>query len=184
MTKIAYYDPLLFKYPKGTVSKGTEVTFNIEISKENAPNEVYFMLKNDDDADYSYLEMSKNDGYFSKSVKFENSGHFWYKFKLNFNGYSLYVNKTYNNYSSVNDYQAEDFFQQVTEEEYVCTNSMQGGIIYQIFVDRFCKVGEVKPREPLVLREDWGGAIKKNTTDPIKINEEVFSIFVVICSDL
>ena len=118
MTKIAYYDPLLFKYPKGTVSKGTEVTFNIEISKENAPNEVYLMLKNDDDADYSYLEMSKNDGYFSKSVKFENSGHFWYKFKLNFNGYSLYVNKTYNNYSSVNDYQAEDFFQQETEEEY------------------------------------------------------------------
>ena len=32
----------------------------------------------------------------------------------------------------------------------------------------------MKPRTPLVLRDDWGGAIKKNTTDPILINEEVF----------
>ena len=32
------------------------------------------------------------------------------------------------------------------EKEYTCTNSLQGGIIYQIFVDRFCRVGEVEKR--------------------------------------
>ena len=91
-----------------------------------------------------------------------------------FDSFSAFVNKSYDNHSYTSCEKGEDFSQQVTEEEYVCTDSMQGGIIYQIFVDRFCKVGKVKPRTPLVLRDDWGGAIKKNTTDPILINEEVF----------
>ena len=118
--------------------------------------------------------MQKNGKYYQKNLKFSKSGHFWYNFKLDFDNFSKYVSKTYNTYSEVLDYKGEDFLQLVTEEEYVCTDSMQGGIIYQIFVDRFCKVGEVKPRRPLVLRKDWGGKIKKNTTDPILINEEVF----------
>ena len=174
MEQIAYYDPLLFKFPKGTISKGTEVKFEIEVSETQSPNEVYLMIKHDDEADYFYEKMQKNENKYQKNLKFSRSGHFWYNFKLVFNDYSLFVSKTYDNYSYVSDNKGEDFLQLVTEEEYKCTNSMQGGIIYQIFVDRFCKVGEVKPREPLVLREDWGGAIKKNTTDPIKINEEVF----------
>lgn len=174
MEQIAYYDPLLFKFPKGTISKGTEVKFEIEVSETQSPNEVYLMIKHDDEADYFYEKMQKNENKYQKNLKFSRSGHFWYNFKLVYNDYSLFVSKTYDNYSYVSDSKGEDFLQLVTEEEYKCTNSMQGGIIYQIFVDRFCKVGEVKPREPLVLREDWGGAIKKNTTDPIKINEEVF----------
>ena len=62
----------------------------------------------------------------------------------------------------------------MTEEEYTSTDSLQGGIIYQILVDRFCKVGEVKCRPQLFLRDDWGGKLKKNTRDPVRINQEVF----------
>lgn len=174
MKDIACHDPLLFKLPVGTVTKGNEVTFCLMVSEENLPNEVYLMIKNDEAHDYTYEKMQKYEKYYIKTLKFENSGHFWYNFKLNFNDYCLFVSKTFDNYSYVSNDKGEDFFQQVTEEEYTCTDSMQGGVIYQIFVDRFCKVGEVTPREPLVLRDDWGGAIKKNTTDPILINEEVF----------
>lgn len=118
--------------------------------------------------------LDENIEIYEKTINFSRSGHFWFNFKLNFDGYSKYVSKTFDTRSCVQDYKGEDFLQLVTEKEYASTNSMQGGIIYQIFVDRFCKVGEVKPRPPLVLREDWGGAIKKNTTNPILINEEVF----------
>ncbi len=174
MEKFAYYDPLLFKCPKGTISKGKEVTFDLEVNKNASINEVYLMIKHDEDADYVYEKMQKNENKYQKTLKFDKSGHFWYNFKLIFDDYFLFVSKTFDNYSYVSSEKGEDFLQLVTEEEYTCTNSMQGGIIYQIFVDRFCKVGNVKSREPLVLREDWGGAIKKNTTNPILINEEVF----------
>ena len=174
MNNIAYFDPLLFKCPKGTVAKGTEVKFKIEVSEDAKPKEVYLMIKDDEADGYTYEKMQKNQKYYEKILKFEKNGHFWYNFKLVFENYSLFVSKTYDNYSYVSCDKGEDFFQQVTEEEYVCTNSMQGGIIYQIFVDRFCKIGKVTPRKPLVLRNDWGGKIKKNTTNPILINEEVF----------
>ncbi len=174
MNNIAYFDPLLFKCPKGTVAKGTEVSFMLKMEDNQSPKEVYLMIKDDEASGYTYEKMQKNQNKYIKTLKFEKKGHYWYNFKVVFDNFSVFINKSYDNHSYTSCDKGEDFSQQVTEEEYTCTDSMQGGIIYQIFVDRFCKVGEVKPRTPLVLREDWGGKIKKNTTDPILINEEVF----------
>lgn len=168
----AKYDPLLFKYPKGVISKNNKVKFHIDYAGEE-PQKVYFMLKEDKDNDYAYLEMTKNKGY-EITVNFENFGHFWYNFQFVFGGFCVYLNKTYDSRSCLSYEKQEDFLQLVTNQEYTCTNSMQGGIIYQIFVDRFCKVGDVKCRKPLIMRDDWGGKIQKNTTDPLIINLEVF----------
>ncbi len=182
MNNIAYFDPLLFKCPKGPIAKGQQSKIELCVDKNAGVREVYLMIKHDDENDYFYEEMHKKNcenskemfEKYEKTLNFSRSGHFWFNFKLNFDGYSMYVSKTYDNYSYVSYDKGEDFLQLVTEEEYTSNNSMQGGVIYQIFVDRFCKVGEVQPRTPLVLRKDWGGAIKKNTDNPILINEEVF----------
>lgn len=170
----AKYDPLLFKFPKGVVTKNTSVSFKIELEGDEVPNKVYFMLKTDEMSEYKYLEMENQENVYSFNYKFEQSGHFWYNFQLVFDNFVLYLNKTYDTRSALSNEKQEDFLQLVTEKDYCCNNSMQGGIIYQIFMDRFCKEGEVKPRKPLVLREDWGGKIKKNTDNPILINQEVF----------
>lgn len=173
-SKLIKYDPLLFKLPKGVVTKGTKVGFFLEVDKSVSPKQVLFMCKEDNDADFTYTEMEKTENGYVLALNFENSGHFWYKFKLILDGYDVFVNKTYDNRSYVGDYFGESFFQSVLEKEYTCTNSMQGGLIYQIFVDRFCRVGPVEKREPLILRDDWCGGIQKNTTDPLIINLEVF----------
>ena len=169
----AKYDPLLFKFPKGVIVKNNNVTFHFDYDAEIKPKHVYFMLKNDEEIDYNYLEMTENDGY-EITHEFNNSGHFWYNFQLVFDDYVMYLNRTYDNFSSLSYDKGEDYLQLVTEKEYDCKNSLQGGIIYQIFVDRFCRVGEVKERKPLILRDDWGGGIKKNSSDPLIINQEVF----------
>lgn len=169
----AKFDPLLFKYPKGTVTKNTNVTFYIELTCDVQPKHVYFMLKKDGENDYQYLEMTKNERY-EFNYNFAESGHFWYNFQVVFDDFCVYLNKTFDTRSCLSNEKQEDFLQLVTEKEYECTNSMQGGIIYQIYVDRFCKLGEVKPRKPLILRDDWGGKIQKNTTDPLIINLETF----------
>lgn len=174
MDTLARFDPLVDKFPAGVISCGKRVEFRLEANLDCMANEVYLMLKEDSEDDYKYIAMQKEGSHFFVCVEFEYAGHFWYNFKLNYNDFAKYLSKTNDCYSIVLDEKGEDFLQLVTMEEYASTNSMQGGIIYQILVDRFCRVGNPKPREPLCLREDWGGRIKKNTEDPIKINEEVF----------
>lgn len=173
MSLKAKYDPLLFKFPKGVVCKNQTVKFHIDYLDEKEPNIVYFMLKKDEDSDYQYLEMTKNNGY-EITHTFETNGHFWYNFQLVFDDFCVYLNRTFDHRSYVSGDKGEDYLQLVTEKEYECTDCLQGGIIYQIYVDRFCKVGEVIERKPLILRDDWCGKIKKNTSDPLVINLEVF----------
>ena len=174
MFQIAKYDPLLFKLPKGVISKNNNVKFFVEYNDTKEPNVAYFMIKRDEDSTYSYLQMERVEGGYLFEYDFDKSGHFWYNFQFVFDGYCLYLNRSFDTRSFVADYKGDDFLQLVTEKEYECTDCLQGGIIYQIFVDRFCKEGEVKNRKPLILRDDWGGSLHKNTTDPIYVNLEVF----------
>lgn len=173
-TNLISFDPLLFKLPKGVITKGTSVRFFLKTEDQSDIKNVYLMLKDDNEENYNYCPMSKTQNGYEISYKFSKSGHFWYNFKVECSDFAVFVSKTFDNFSCVSSEKGEDFFQSVLEKDYTCTHSMQGGIIYQIFVDRFSKEGEVKVREPLVLRKDWGGKIQKNSTDPLVINREVF----------
>ncbi len=174
MKQKAYYDPLLFKSPIGAISKGETVRFSLKVNEENELKNIFFVIKNDLAQNYEYIPMKKNNDFFVCDYKFSQEGHYFYNFKLCYEYEEIFVNKTYDNFSYLNVELKDSFFQLVTENKYESKNSIQGGVIYQIMVDRFCKVGEVAVRPPLVFREDWAGSIKKNTTDPIKINQEVF----------
>ena len=122
MDKLIKYDPLLFKCPKGPVTKNTNVTFFISVDETVCPNEVLFMVRGDNDWEYAYIPMQKVQNGYQVEHNFENFGHFWYNFKLNYNDFSKYLSKTFDNFSVVLDSKGEDFFQLVTEEEYSCSH--------------------------------------------------------------
>ena len=174
MNKIAKFDPLLFKLPKGVISKNNKVNFYVEFKGETLPSVIYFMVKRDEDAVYKYIPMERVEGGYFVDYEFEEAGHYWYNFQFVVNGIYYYLNKAFNYKSYVSEQKGEDYLQLVLEKDYECTNSMQGGIIYQIFVDRFCKQGDVSCRNPLIFRDDWCGDLHKNTADPIYVNLEVF----------
>ena len=192
MKDIAYYDPLLFKCPKGAIIKGTKVNFSVRVKLNVGIKSVYLMFHDDGTENYTFktaeLVQRCTDALIPNSSgevceieiynftqTFNVSGHFWYNFKIETDFGDRYLSKTYDNYSYVSESKGEDFFQLVTQESYeMKENILEGGIIYQILVDRFAKVGEPKVRKPLIYRKDWGGAIHKNTTDPIEINKQVF----------
>ena len=47
----------------------------------------------------------------------------------------------------------------IYQEKSSCAKWMHGGIMYQIFVDRFNKSGKCKPKSTAVMNEDWYGGI-------------------------
>lgn len=200
--ELACFDPLKMKTPLGAISKKTKVSFFVEANVKCLPNELYLMIREDSESEYKYILMQKsnerisikNSGCFENGksdfaitenaeiekvrffadVEFEKEGLYFYNFKLNYNDFSKFLSKTNDNFSVVLDEKGEDFVQVVTVKNYESENSIQGGLIYQIYVDRFCKLGEHNLPAPLQKRDDWGGKIKKNTSDPVKINEEIF----------
>lgn len=85
------------------------------------------------------------------------AGVYYYYFAYTVNRQRFYIKKTAGHIGNLND---GDLFQlTVYADTYETPDFLKGGIMYQIFPDRFCKSG--KPHENIpygrVLREDWGG---------------------------
>lgn len=62
----------------------------------------------------------------------------------------------------------------VYPENYAVPNDILGGIIYQIFPDRFCKVGDFSVGNGKVKRDDWGGEPTYRSADGKVRNNEFF----------
>ncbi|MBP5177233.1 MAG: glycoside hydrolase family 13 protein [Clostridia bacterium] len=62
----------------------------------------------------------------------------------------------------------------VFERSYVAPSVMRGGIVYQIFPDRFCKIGDFSVGDGKVKRTDWGGQPTYRDADGLVKNNEFF----------
>ena len=98
------------------------------------------------------LTMQPLDGGFSITLRFLESGLYFYRFELDGRGFGC------------GEFRKGEFSEtprcwQITvyEPDYVTPNWLKGGIMYQIFPDRFYKSGEIPAPAHKVLRSDWGG---------------------------
>ena len=81
----------------------------------------------------------------------------YYYFSYTCNGTRHYIKKTNVHEGTLN---GGDLFQlTVYSDKYQTPDFLKGGVMYQIFPDRFCRSGKVHENIPegRVLREDWGG---------------------------
>ena len=153
---------LNYKTPFGAVRKGKICFFSIRLPKEIKPDfspcvviyrpgfkERFMHLHIIGEEDDCFVW---NTGYIPKYT-----GVHYYYFAYTVCGQKFYIKKTAGHIGNLND---GDLFQlTVYDEEYKTPNFLKGGIMYQIFPDRFCKSG--KPHENVpsdrVIRDDWGG---------------------------
>lgn len=74
-------------------------------------------------------------------------------------------------------FEGEDWQLTVTDPAFTTPEWLKGGIIYQIFPDRFCKGGSRRSTVPegRVLRDDWGGEPEwRPTSDGKVLNNDFF----------
>lgn len=160
-----YFNPLDVKYKSVTGATQRNTVLNISVNASNG--EAFFVLVADGGGEKAY-PMNYSQGSFFVSVKTEEVGLYAYYFIINGERYGcsdgLLLEKN-----------AQNGFQLVVYDEgYETPRFLTGGIIYQIFPDRFCKLGELPIDAGKRKRLDWGGTPTYRDADGEVRNNEFF----------
>ncbi len=156
-----FYDPLdvACKAPIGAVKRGCEVLFQTYYCEsgelETFSADVCFLHFYRDDGFSQVVPMRRSERGFYVSLKFHEVGLYFYYFSF---GNDLYLSRGALRRGELCRGHFESWQLTVYDENYTTPEWFKGGVMYQIFPDRFCIGGkrrEVKPYQ--VLRDDWGG---------------------------
>ena len=126
-----HYNPLdkFYKSQTGAVLENEVITFRV---KGNF-NSVVFVLNKDGDNECKYYELVKKDGYFECSLSFLR-GLYFYFFQID--GIDRYISLS-SDYLGYLSNEINIFQLTVCDENYRVPKWINGGVIYQIFPDRF-----------------------------------------------
>ena len=145
-----YYNPLdeFCKNPIGAVKESDTLTFRVKCDSS-----VCTLVLTKDGCDYSKRhDLIKKDGYFEGELQVP-VGLYWYYFDI---GNGEFVGKGENYLGEISRY-PQAFQLSVSSKGYKVPSWMKGGIMYQIFPDRFYRGEENKSVSPeKILHENWG----------------------------
>lgn len=149
-----------FKSVIGSVKSGVGFRISILIKSEINPDKVFIKVYKDDLSDVNIVQMQKEESDVAHYDKYGvsltlQSGLFWYYFIMDGVAYEGLIGASQN-------YEPMLFFENVQpwqlnvyNRSYPVPSSLDGGVMYHIFVDRFCSVGEVTPTDDKFLLP-WG----------------------------
>ena len=152
------YNPIINKKPMGACVCNTDVTYTLKVSKFFAHEECFFVVHRDGES-LQYHPMTRSltdDKYISYEIKFnfKEAGLYWYRFEVRCSDRQVRLTRS-ENLNIIESNNDNDYLQTVITNESSIDSGFKKGIIYHIFVDRFCRVGEVKSRKGLNLIDDW-----------------------------
>jgi len=152
------FNPINDKTPHGAVGTGSSVTYTLKVSKFENSKTAFFIMHTDGN-EPMYCEMKRDfvdDKYvhYSYTHTFNTIGLYWYHFEVDFGDYKSNLIRS-DSLEVIESHSENDYLQLVYNNESHTDKAFHKGIIYHIFIDRFNRVGEVKPHKGLNLIEDW-----------------------------
>lgn len=164
------YHPNVKKHKSLTGAVDVEDKFHIIVASD--AKKMNFLIAKDGDG-YDRYSMTKDEskGDFFILLKGLKAGLYFYHFETEDGLYGaksdLWAEKqTYQNYR---DYQLT-----VTEKDYQTPDILKGGVIYQIFPDRFCRAGNACIEQGKILCNNWGAIPTYRNGDGKVLNNEFF----------
>ena len=171
------FNPIYNKVPMGAQTPGTKITYNLKIATYTNVVSVDFVCFTDtlEIALPCVLTNSENDyNTYSVTTSFDHNYLYFYYFKIVTMDETFYLQKDEHFNAQKTYHVSYPFVQLIYAPETQPQESFKEGILYHIFVDRFCKEGSVTARDGLILREDWGGEIQKQVSNGITLNTQCF----------
>lgn len=173
-----------FKCPAGAVRSGTEVEFRILVAEEVYVRDARLAVIFDKNSSIAYYKMEREDtppetdDYYAYTVKIRiiDPGLYWYHFEMDTGSGRIIAGKSGPDNKAVFSRDEYNSWQQtVYKRQYSVPEWIQGGVIYQIFVDRFFGSGKRVAMDGKINRTDWGGTPEyRPTSDGRILNNDFF----------
>lgn len=150
-----------YKHPFGALRKGQPSIFNVRVPKTMRMNDLTLvMFRPGYKERFISLDLqdeSGDDNIYTCVFTPNNTGMHQYYFTCILDGRRRYIKR---HGASEGVFEGEELFQlTVFDDDFYTPSFIRGGIMYQIFPDRFSRSG--KPHENVpegrILRDDWGG---------------------------
>ncbi len=165
-----YFNPLdrACKSITGAVKQGTSFQLNVFLLKENAfssdlhvpsesecqtPNKNAYLSLNRDGEEAEEFLMTKTDFGWNISLSIPKIGLYYYTFRIEGVGF---ISCGYMQTGYITE-RPQGFLLTVYSRDYKTPEWFKGGVLYQIFPDRFCKNGTMPDIKGRIVRKDWGG---------------------------
>ena len=164
------YNPNLAEHKTVRGAIDTKEQFNITVKSDA---KWCNLLIKKDGGDYKVYSMARKlpRGDFFVCLQGLESGLYFYHFLADSfvygEGYDL--NARLQPYVGYKDYQLT-----VYDHGYATPDLLKGGLIYQIFPDRFCRAGDATCEGNKVFRKDWGGTPTYRSPNGMVLNNEFF----------
>lgn len=175
---------LFFKDKFGSVSVGEEIHFRLCMPHSFCCNRAILLIRRDDghyeERDMLWAGMCGDDAeIWDIHTEIEAEGLYWYHFDYCSSYGRSSVLQTENGIGgfSGSQFAHKDWQLTVTEKNFTTPDWIKGGIIYQIFPDRFYNSGEAKKNVPTdrILRDDWGNEPEwRSTAEGKVLNNDFF----------
>jgi len=150
----------LYREKIGALAEGETLRLKVLLHRDAAVYSAYLMIKNDSDEQFSELLLTPTDWVEDYRV-YEGSltlteGLYWYCFRYTSAHGEFYVSKTETSLGVVST-ESNCWQQTVYSNDYTTPDWLDGGIIYQIFPDRFYNSGQEKENIPSdrFICTDW-----------------------------
>ena len=141
------------KKPVGGIKINEEFTVCAEL--DGSAQAAFFVLTKENESPVWY-EMRRTDGGFSLSLRVTSAGLYFYRFVVRNDGYDTAYYADRDLCAAAG--KGEEWQLTVYEENYAAPKFLDGGVIYQIFPDRFNIGGErLKTKKNAVYRDDRDG---------------------------
>lgn len=175
---------LFFKDKFGSVSAGEKIHFRLCMPRSFCCNKAILLIRRDDghyeERDMLWAGMCGDDAeIWDIHTEIEKEGLYWYHFDYCSSYGRSSVLQTENGIGGFagSYFARKDWQLTVTEKDFTTPDWIKGGIIYQIFPDRFYNSGEKKKNVPTdrVMRDDWGNEPEWRSTPEGKVlNNDFF----------
>ena len=150
----------LYREKIGALAEGETLRLKVLLHRDAAVHSVYLNIKNDTEKDFKELLMTGGD--WLEDYRFYEcdltltEGLYWYCFRYTSDHGEFYISKTETSLGIVSN-EAVCWQQTVYDKSYTTPDWLSGGIIYQIFPDRFYNSGEAKQNVPndRYICNDW-----------------------------
>lgn len=152
-----------YRQPFGAVPAGQPVRFHIRVPAEAAARSAALQLTPDGEAplrvDMQRLPAAGPTADFFCEYALALPGLYWYHFSLATEYGPRFVTRIMDGTGGVTPEEGSQWQLTVYDPAFRTPEWIRGGVMYQIFPDRFCREGPVPAGQPAdrILRSDWGG---------------------------